>query len=134
MQAAKDNDNGKPTILIAKTLIGKGIPEVAGTAGAHGEGGAKFAAEAHQNLGLPEETFFVSEETRTYFAEHAAKLAEERTAWEATYEAWSAANPELAEELRNGVGKVVPTDLIDSLPTPFRNSSASSGLAADHAS
>ena len=33
---------GKPQLIIAKTLIGKGIPEVAGTAKAHGEGGAKF--------------------------------------------------------------------------------------------
>lgn len=30
-------DNGKPTIIIAKTLIGKGIPEVEGTNAAHGE-------------------------------------------------------------------------------------------------
>lgn len=34
---AKTLDNGKPTIIIAKTLIGKGIPEVEGTNAAHGE-------------------------------------------------------------------------------------------------
>lgn len=116
VQGAKDNDNGKPTAIIAKTLIGKGIPEVAGTAGAHGEGGAKFAAEAHKNLGLPEEGFSVSDETRAYFAEHAANLAKETASWEATYAAWGTANPELAEELSNGVAKAVPSDLIDQLP------------------
>ncbi|MDP6208957.1 MAG: 1-deoxy-D-xylulose-5-phosphate synthase N-terminal domain-containing protein, partial [Roseibacillus sp.] len=56
LQEAKDNDNGKPKVIIAKTLIGKGIPEVAGTAAGHGEGGAKFAEAARQGLGLPEET------------------------------------------------------------------------------
>ncbi|MFZ4595640.1 MAG: 1-deoxy-D-xylulose-5-phosphate synthase N-terminal domain-containing protein, partial [Verrucomicrobiaceae bacterium] len=38
---AKAADNGKPKLIIAKTIIGKGIPEVAGTAKGHGEGGAK---------------------------------------------------------------------------------------------
>src|SRR5688572_13708709 len=55
---AKKNDNGRPKIIIAKTLIGKGIPEVAGTAKAHGEGGAKFVEAAKKNLGLPDGTHF----------------------------------------------------------------------------
>ncbi|MBT8044534.1 MAG: transketolase, partial [Verrucomicrobiae bacterium] len=38
LEAAKANDNGKPTVIIAKTVIGKGIPEVEGTAKGHGEG------------------------------------------------------------------------------------------------
>ena len=40
---AKANDNGKPKIILARTTIAKGIPEVEGTAGGHGEGGAKFS-------------------------------------------------------------------------------------------
>ena len=35
---ARANNNGKPTFIECKTLIGKGIPEVAGTAAGHGEG------------------------------------------------------------------------------------------------
>lgn len=116
VQGAKDSDSGKPTVVIAKTLIGKGIPQVAGTAAGHGEGGAKFAAEAHEGLGLPAESFSVCEETRTYFAEHAAEAAKCSAAWEATYEAWTSANPELAEELVNGVAKAVPSDLLDQIP------------------
>ena len=50
---AKQAGSGKPQAIIAKTLIGKGIPEVAGTQKAHGEGGAKFVDEARKNLGLP---------------------------------------------------------------------------------
>src|ERR1700722_16476627 len=46
---AKEAGSGKPQLIIAKTLIGKGIPEVAGTQKAHGEGGAKFADEARKN-------------------------------------------------------------------------------------
>ena len=61
-------------MIIAHTLIGKGIPEVAGTSKAHGEGGAKFAEEARKGLGLPDEHYFVSEDVRAYFAEHKKKL------------------------------------------------------------
>ncbi|MGE9296301.1 MAG: 1-deoxy-D-xylulose-5-phosphate synthase N-terminal domain-containing protein, partial [Puniceicoccales bacterium] len=55
-EQAKANDNGKPKMIILKTEIGRGIPEVAGTQKAHGEAGVKFIDEARKNLGLPEET------------------------------------------------------------------------------
>lgn len=116
VESAKSNDNGHPKIIIAKTLIGKGIPQVAGTQKAHGEGGANFADEAKAGLGLPAEHFYVSEEVRTYFKDHAAQQSVKFTAWENTFCAWSAANPELAQELTDGVAKAVPSDLLDRIP------------------
>ena len=116
LQSAKENDNGKPKVIIAKTLIGKGIPEVAGTAAGHGEGGAKFAEAAREGLGLPAETFYVSEETRKYFADRNSAMQDEFSAWEKTYEAWAAKNPNLAAELQDGVSKSVPDDLLDQIP------------------
>lgn len=113
---AKANNNGRPKVIIAKTLIGKGIPEVAGTAKAHGEGGAKFIDEARKNLGLPEEHFFVSEEVRAFFADRAAASTQELAAWQATYDAWSSANPELSQELTESVAQAVPTDLSAKIP------------------
>ena len=50
-ERAQDGGSGKPQIIIAKTLIGKGIPEVEGTSKAHGEGGAKFADGRAQGAG-----------------------------------------------------------------------------------
>ena len=52
-RAPSRRGSGKPQLIIAKTLIGKGIPEVAGTQKAHGEGGAKFVDAARKGLGLP---------------------------------------------------------------------------------
>jgi transketolase len=98
------NTAGKPHIIIAKTLIGKGIPEVAGTAKAHGEGGAKFIEAARKSLGLPEtEHFHVSGETHAFFAAHGAELAKKRAEWKKTFDAWSAANPELSAHLHAAV-------------------------------
>jgi len=96
---AKIAGSGKPQLIIAKTLIGKGIPEVAGTQKAHGEGGAKFIDAARKALGLPEEHFYVSKEVRDYFAKHEKDLDAAHAAWTKKFEAWKTANPKLAAEL-----------------------------------
>ncbi|MGH7294609.1 MAG: transketolase [Polyangiaceae bacterium] len=93
---AKKAGSGKPQLIIAKTLIGKGIPEVAGTQKAHGEGGAKFVEAARKALGLPAEPFYVAPEVREYFAARAKVLDEGYASWCKTFEAWKAKNPELA--------------------------------------
>lgn len=116
LAAAKANDNGKPTVLIAKTTIAKGIPEVEGTAGGHGEGGAKFAESARAGLGLPAETFHVSPEVRAHFASLAQAAQAARIEWDATYAAWKSANPELAAELEGGAGNAIPADLSSHIP------------------
>lgn len=112
LHEAKGNDNGKPKVIIAKTTIGKGIPEVEGTAAGHGEGGAKHAASARKGLGLPEETFYVSDEVRNHFKTVAEKSAAEYAEWHKTYQAWRSANPELAAELAGEK----PADILSSIP------------------
>ena len=106
---------GKPQLIVAKTLIGKGIPEVAGTSKAHGEGGVKFADAARQGLGLPEEKFHVSPEVRAYFAQHAKDLGAACAEWHRRFEAWREANRDLATELDTAVAKNYP-DLLEAIP------------------
>jgi transketolase len=98
-ERAKKAGSGKPQLIIAKTLIGKGIPEVEGTQKAHGEGGAKFSDAARKGLGLPPEHFYVAPEVSAYFAEHNEKLDAAFAAWQTKFAAWQKANPKLAEEL-----------------------------------
>ena len=93
---------GKPQLIIAKTIIAKGIPEVAGTSKGHGEGGAKFSEAARIGLGLPaDKHFFVSDDVRAYFADHKKKLVRSYKKWGKTFEAWKAANPEKAALLES---------------------------------
>lgn len=130
LEDAKANNNGRPKVIIAKTIIGQGIPEVAGTAKAHGEGGAKFIDEARKNLGLPAEHFFVSDEVRAYFAARNEKAAAELATWQATYDAWAAANPALAQQLTESVAAAVPTDLsaqIPAFPADYKDATRSAG-------
>ena len=107
---------GKPQLIVARTMIGKGIPQVEGTNKAHGEAGVKFADEARKGLGLPEEKFFVSAEVTAYFADLKSKRAAAHAAWEQEYAAWRSANAELAALLDSGINAEVP-DLLSVIPT-----------------
>ena len=113
---AKENNNGRPKFIISHSLIGKGIPEVAGTYKAHGEAGAKFVDAGRKGLGLPDEHYFVSKETYAYFAEHKKKLLADYERWEKTYNEWRNKNPELAKMLDNGIERNVPKDLLSKIP------------------
>ena len=131
LQVAKSNNDGRPKVIIAKTLIGKGIPEVAGSAKAHGEGGAKFIEAARAGLGLPaDEHFFVSEGTKAFFAQRKEAQAAAFAEWQATYDAWSKANPELSAELSAGVASATPSDLSDKIatfPADYKDATRSAG-------
>jgi transketolase len=116
LNTAKENNNGKPKFIVAHTLIGKGVPEVAGTQKAHGEAGAKFVDAARKGLGLPEEHYFVSKETRDYFTEHKKKLLAEYDLWEKSYNDWRKKNPEQAKLLNDAIDKKVPSDLLSKIP------------------
>ena len=131
LQTSKGNNNGRPKVIIAKTLIAKGIPEVAGSAKGHGEGGAKFAESARAGLGLPaDESFFVSPETKAFFSQRKEAQAVTFADWQATYDAWAKANPELAIELTEGVALATPTDLSEKIayfPADYKDATRSAG-------
>src|SRR2546423_1867634 len=113
---AKENNNGKPKFIVVHTLIGKGIPEVAGTYKAHGEAGAKFVDAARKALGLPDEHYYVSKETYDYFAAHKKELLAEYERWEKIFNDWRKKNPELSKMLDHGLERKVPDDLLSKIP------------------
>ena len=125
-ERAKHAGSGKPQLIIAKTLIGKGIPEVEGTQKAHGEGGAKFAESARKGLGLPPEPYYVAPEVSAFFAGRRRELEAAYEGWRETFEAWRAANPKLAEQLAvsSAYAHTVPRD------TKLRTPNAATLLAA----
>jgi 3-dehydroquinate dehydratase len=118
--------NGKPKLIICKTTIAKGIPEVAGSSKGHGEAGVKFIPAARKALGLPEETFFVSAETRAFFAARKAIQAKARAAWQSTHAAWAKAHPSKAAELAKGLAGEHGSaqSLLDAIPEMGANKHA----------
>jgi len=116
-QYAKTSDNGKPTLIVAKTIIGKGIDEIAGTCAAHGEAGVKYADSARESLGLPADNkWFVSEDTRSFFAEHTKSLTASYDEWTTTFNAWAEANPDKKKMYDDASNGVIP-DLESMMPS-----------------
>ena len=115
-EIAKQRDNGKPQFIVAHTLIGKGIPEVAGTHKAHGEAGAKYVDASRKALGLPDEPYFVSDDVYAYFKEHKKQLLADYDRWEEMYQAWQKKNPDQAKMLEAGIERKVPNDLLSQMP------------------
>jgi transketolase len=106
-------DTERPTLIVARTVIGKGSPNKANTAAVHGEAlGPEEAAATKANLGWPAEpTFIVPNEVRQLFAARAAEAKKGYDAWHATLAAWEKANPQLAAEREAALYKVMPQDL-----------------------
>jgi len=100
LDKARASKSGKPKLIICKTVIAKGIAEVEGTAKGHGEAGVKFIDAARKLIGLPEEKFFVSPETKKFFADRKVTQATEYAQWQKTFAAWSAAHPAKADLIK----------------------------------
>jgi transketolase len=110
LEKAKGLKNGKPTLIIARTLIGKGIPEVEGTNAAHGEAGVPFQKSSRASLGLPaDELFYVAPETKDFFAQKKQELKAKYDAWQSSYAKWKSSNPELAQDLESAKAKNYPS-------------------------
>ncbi len=114
---AKRATSGKPQLIIARTIIAKGIPEVQGTAKGHGEGGAKFGDAARLGMGLPaDQHFFVSPEVTAFFAAHKKRLGRAYSKWKKNFEVWREANPALATLLDSRGQSPVATELLAKVP------------------
>jgi transketolase len=116
---AKTLKNGKPTIIIAKTIIGKGVPEIEGTNAAHGEAGVAYQKTAREHLGLPADNlWYIDPATKEFFSSHKAELKKSYDAWGKTYSAWKDANPTLAADLEAAKAKIYPseTEVLAAIP------------------
>jgi transketolase len=96
--AAAKNSADKPTLICCKTSIGKGSPNRANTAKAHGEPlGAEEIKLTREALGWPHAPFAVPKDV--YAAWDAKELGKSfEAAWNAQFAAYKAAFPELAKE------------------------------------
>ena len=96
-EAKKSTD--KPTLIVCKTHIGKGSPNRANTAKAHGEPlGAEEIKLTREALDWPHAPFEIPQASYDAWDAKAKGLAVE-AAWNVRFAAYKAAHPELAVEL-----------------------------------
>jgi transketolase len=100
----------KPTLIRAKTVIGQGSPNRAGTAKAHGEAlGEAEIALTREQLGWPHAPFVIPDEV--YAAWDAkARGAAAQADWQQRFDAYAAAFPELAADFKRRVAGELPED------------------------
>lgn len=81
------NEHSRPSLIVAKTTIGKGAPTKSGSHKVHGEPlGADEVAAMKKALGWPDEAFHVPEEVKAWAESRRATLRDARTKWNALYE------------------------------------------------
>lgn len=96
--AARENQS-KPVMIIARTVIGKGSPNKAGTSKAHGSPlGLEEVLATKRNLDWPEEEFYIPKAVETFFEEKLAVDKEYEEEWEERFRLWAKSHPKLAEE------------------------------------
>ena len=101
---------GKPTLIVCRTTIGAGSPGRAGTAKAHGEAlGAEELAATRAALGWDHPPFEIPDAIRAAWDARAAG-AQRESAWQARFDAYRAAFPELAAEFVRRMSGDLPSD------------------------
>jgi transketolase len=103
-------EKGRPTLIIAKTVIAKGAPKKANTGAAHGAPlGAEEIAAARVALGWPHAPFVIPQPVyQGWDAREAGKRAERR--WQRALKAYKAQFPEDAAELERRLKGELPPD------------------------
>ena len=107
IEAAKA-ETGKPTLICARTTIGFGSPNKGGKASSHGAPlGADEIKLVKEHLGWVHGPFEVPSDI--YAAWNAREAGVQReAAWQANYDAYKAANPELAAEFERRMAGELP--------------------------
>ncbi|MCB1212960.1 MAG: transketolase [Chlamydiia bacterium] len=84
----------RPMLVMAKTVIGKGSPNKAGTHKVHGSPlGYDEVAAAHEFLGLPSEPFYIPRSVETFFEEKRETDLTHYEAWSLRYSQWREKEP-----------------------------------------
>jgi transketolase len=107
----------RPTLIVLKTLIGRGAPNFEGKNKAHGGPlGAEETKLAKERLGWPTAPdLIVPDDVRAYCSERGEAKHAERGASDTRLEAWRAANGELAEVWDSARERRLPANLVSEL-------------------
>jgi transketolase len=116
--AQAELETRRPTLIIVRTTIGYGSPNKAGTSEAHGSPlGPEEVVLTKKALGWEyEEPFFVPADALAHLRAAVERGVARQSEWQRRFEAWAAANPDLAEEWRQGLSGELPTGWDADLP------------------
>ena len=117
LEAAKA-ETERPTLIVLRTTIAEGSPNMAGTADTHGAPLGTAEIEATKlNIGYPSlEPFHVEPAAVEHWRRGAAAWADTHQVWNRRFEAYRAAHPDLAADFQTAAEGKLPAGWEDSLP------------------
>src|SRR5690606_32514604 len=99
LEAAK-SDAARPSLVIVRTVIGYGAPTMAGTSKVHGSPlGAEEAQATKRNLDVDWPEFTVPADVLEHMRSAVSRGESASRAWQANFDAYREAHPELAAEV-----------------------------------
>ncbi len=108
----------QPSLVAVRTHIAEGSPNKHDSPAAHGSPlGPEEVRLTRNNLGWPNNPFYIPEDVRTFFLEAKTRGAQQQAAWETTWQRYCREFPELGEELATRWQGTLPSDWDQSLPT-----------------
>ncbi|WP_106813776.1 transketolase [Microbacterium timonense] len=118
IEAAK-GETAKPSLIILRTIIGWPSPGKQNTGKIHGSAlGADELAATKKVLGFdPEQSFVVADDVLTHTRALKDRAAEARAAWQESFDAWAAANPERKALLDRLEAAELPADIASAVPS-----------------
>jgi transketolase len=118
IQAGID-ETERPSLIIVRTVLGFGSPKRAGSWQAHGNPlGVEEVEATKRALGWPTtDTFFIPDDALHLFRKAIERGAEHEQAWQARFDAYTQAFPDLAAEFRRTQAGELPTDWARNLPS-----------------
>ena len=116
LEAAKA-DTTRPTLVCCRTIIGKGSPNKQGTESCHGAAlGEEEVALTREALGWADAPFDIPDEIRAAW-NGCARGASLESDWQAGFDAYRAAYPELADEFLRRLQGDLPADFAERADT-----------------
>ncbi len=109
----------RPSLIRLRTIIGWPAPHKQGTGAAHGAAlGADEVADTKKLLGFdPDKSFVVEDEVLAHTRDLVRRGQEAHAAWQTTFDAWAAANPERAALFGRLAAGDLPEGWESALPT-----------------
>jgi len=108
----------KPSLIAVRTIIGYGSPNFAGTSTVHGKAlGEDEVRLVKAHFGWdPDQHFHIPDEALAHWREAINRGAQQEAAWTQTFDAWQAAQPQLAETWRLAWAGELPSGWDADLP------------------
>ncbi len=115
---AAQGETAKPSLIILRTIIGWPSPGKQNTGKIHGSAlGADELAATKKVLGFdPEQSFVVADDVIAHTRGLADRAKDARVAWQESFDAWAAANPERKALLDRLEAHALPDDIAEALP------------------